>query len=552
MSAAEDTDDDWGMGELALSSTKGSKKAKGKDKKEDPRVKRDKDLKHCEAVAGHWLPFSLGKTSWIPLTSNAALREAFQTPCNMKSLESIDEWTTRVQQALCYYVLLEMIMKEDDRVQQFQALGRGWVFVLLESKVLAKYTKMKVWFESSDRVLHDHEMDMRAAELVGATRDKYLWGYNPEAEIVFFIKGLAPARPLVCIQRLRPDYRDLDKWAVKPGAKIKCLNGQLPSDAEREKVVRQHKKRKHRKTKAQMRERLVKADERDAGLAAAALLLRRFHPDECKDLDLAAAAAAKAKDGAAAAATADLDPDADEGSDEGGEEGEGGGGSGGSAGAAKAAAAVAAQAALLRSVQTAYGLGLVRKTRSDGTLVVELQWGLHIALVAPSVAPPGSEPLLLAASHAPPLADAAVLFAKAAGASGGGGGSGGGNGGGGGGSGGGAVLAAGSISGGNGKPAAAAASPARAFLYLPPPYAGVLGAETFGMHERARQRDKDDAAFEDSQDLFAQLLAEAKADQGYSQRAASQQTSKQQLQQQQASLQQQPSKESSWERGDYY
>ena len=54
---------------------------------------------------------------------------------------------------------------------------------------------MKVWFESSDRVLHDHEMDMRSAELTGSTREKYLWGYNPEAEIVFFIKGLAPARP---------------------------------------------------------------------------------------------------------------------------------------------------------------------------------------------------------------------------------------------------------------------------------------------------------------------------------------------------------------------
>ena len=38
-------------------------------------------------------------------------------------------------------------------------------------------------------VTQDHEMDMRAADLVGSTRDKYLWGYNPESEIVFFIKG---------------------------------------------------------------------------------------------------------------------------------------------------------------------------------------------------------------------------------------------------------------------------------------------------------------------------------------------------------------------------
>jgi hypothetical protein len=125
-----------------------------------------------------------------------------------------------VQQALCFYVLLDMIMKDTERVQQFQALGRGWVFLLLAGNATQRYSRVKIWFESSERVLHDHEMDMRAAELVGTTREKYLWGYNPEAEIVFFIKGLAPARPLVCIQRLRPDYRDLDKWAFKPTMKV--------------------------------------------------------------------------------------------------------------------------------------------------------------------------------------------------------------------------------------------------------------------------------------------------------------------------------------------
>jgi len=524
MPAAEEDEDDWGIGELTLGNkAKGGKKKKAKEKTEDPRLKREKDLKHCEAVAGHWLQFSLGKTSWISLTSNAGLREAFQAPCDMKSLESIDEWTTRVQQALCYYVLLEMIMKEDDRVQQFQALGRGWVFVLLESKELAKYTKMKVWFESSDRVLQDHEMDMRAAELVGATRDKYLWGYNPEAEIVFFIKGLAPARPLVCIQRLRPDYRDLDKWAVKPGAKIKCLNNQLPSDVEREKVVRQHKKRKHRKTKALTRERQIKADERDAGLAAATTLMRRFHPDEVKDVELATAAAAKAKDGAGSVA-GDADPEAGEGSDDGGAENGGDGKAAGADGAA-ATAAVTVQAALLRSVQTPYGLGLVRKTRSDGTLVVDLQWGLYHAMTAPAMAQPGTIPLQLAASHAPPPSPSA------------------------------SELGMSIPSGESGKPGStgtpAGPVPSRTYLYMPPPYEGVRGAKTWGMHERARKRDKDEAAFEDSQDLFAQLLAEAKADQDYSQRAASQQTSKQ-LMQQQANLQAPNNKEPLWVGRDYY
>ena len=261
-------DDDWVLPANQSPGRKGGKSG-AKPKKEEPwAVKRDRDLKHCNDVAGGWLPFSLGKAQWVSLSSNSGLREAFAEPADMKNLECVDEWTTRVQQALCYYVLLEIIMKEPDRVQKFQALGRGWVFILLESKELARYSKLKVWFESSERVLHDHEMDMRAAELTGPTRDKYLWGYNPEAEIVFFIKGLAPARPLVCIQRLRPDYRELDRWAVKPGAKEKCLDGTLPSDAERERVVRQHKRRKRARGKAAAKERQVKASERQVEGAA--------------------------------------------------------------------------------------------------------------------------------------------------------------------------------------------------------------------------------------------------------------------------------------------
>jgi len=153
-------------------------------------------------------------------------------------------------------------------------------------------------------------------------------------------------------------------------------------------------------------------------------------------------------------------------------------------------------------------------------------------LTAPAVAQPGTEPLQLAASHAPPLSSVSEL--------------------------GNSVLSSdvGEKTMATTNPSAAAAAagaagvPSRTYLYMPPPYDGVCGAETWGMHERARKRDKDEAAFEDSQDLFAQLLAEAKADQGYSQRAASQQTSKQ-LMQQQANPQA-LSKEPSWERGDYY
>ena len=111
-------DDDWTTASLALvakSPKKGGKKKKKQPKEEDWMTKRDRDLKHCQSVAGSWLAFSLSQAPWVNLSSNTQLRNAFSAPCDMQSLESIDEWTTAVQQALCYYVLLDMIMKEDDR-----------------------------------------------------------------------------------------------------------------------------------------------------------------------------------------------------------------------------------------------------------------------------------------------------------------------------------------------------------------------------------------------------------------------------------------------------
>jgi len=505
--------DDWAIEPVAA-------KGNGKKEKEEPwAAKRVKDMKHCQSVAGAWLPFTLSQASWISLTSNPQLREAFQTPCNMRSLDSIDDWTTRVQQALCYYVLLEMIMKEDDRVFQFQALGRGWVFVLLESKALTKYTKMKVWFESSDRVLHDHEMDMRAAELTGQTRDKYLWGYNPEAEIVFFIKGLAPARPLVCIQRLRPDYRDLDKWAIKPGAKIKCLDGKLPSDAEREKVVKAHKRRKQKSTKKRAKEREVKAEEKAVAERVALELVLRFDPAaaaqtaqglKAAEEAAAAAASAAAGGGGGAGAGAEADDDDDKpGSDDEDSDREDGvplsparrRGGGGGAGGGGGGSAAAMPAHLIRSVTTAYGTGLLRKTRADGTLVLDMLWDQPAVCSAEL-----SDPTLPAASHGGAGLASTI---KAAGAHGQGGSSGGG--------GGGTGIGILALAGKAGAAVAAVAHPQRAQMFVPPPYNGVRGVETWGAHEallREKRREKEEAEVDETQDLFQQLLAEAKADQG--------------------------------------
>jgi len=347
---------------------------------------REKDLRHCESVAGHWLSFSISKAKWVTITSNAHLRKAFHAPVDWSSIDSLDEWTTGIQQAIAYYVLLDLIMVETERVQQFQSLGRGWVFVLLAPTPSERYGRLKVWFESAERVRHDHRMDMRAAELVGATRDKYLFGYNPEAEIVFFIKGIARGRPLVCIQRLRPDYRDLDKWAISTEAKVKCLLHKLPSDEERGRVVKKHKRRKRQKNRGRARDKELRAAEREAAERAITELLRisgkQLPGHAAADLDATAApatangsalaAAASSSSAAASTASATTHSADDVHTDEGQ----------GVAAAqqqhnADPASTLGANgnSKIIRSVITAFGHGLLRRIRADGTLVLDLAWG---------------------------------------------------------------------------------------------------------------------------------------------------------------------------------
>lgn len=434
--------------------TKPDRKPKKKgDPVDDWSTRRDKDLRHCEAVAGQWLSFTLSKAPWITIASKAQLRDAFGSPVDMTDLESIDEWTTQVQQALCYYVLLDMIMQAKDRVQQFQALGRGWIFVLLAGNSTQRYSRVKIWFESSDRVLHDHEMDMRAAELVGSTRDKYLWGYNPEAEIVFFIKGLAPARPLVCIQRLRPDYRDLDKWAVKPETKIKCLDGKLPSDAERERVVKQHKRRKRQRNRERQKEREIRAGERVAiEQALFDLLVLKWGSEqtartEATRLGIQCSQDLSTPQSSASSSTPSTPPPLN----------------------------------VIRSVRTPYGVGLLRKIRPDSTLVLEMQWGAHFHIHHTPPPPPIQPPLT---EDTPRGTDPLVHPVETASE--------------------------------NSRAASESPSSRHqhrnvTLMYVPAPYSAVSEIETWEEYETRRNWDRFESRTANTGDLFEQLLAETKA-----------------------------------------
>ena len=165
--------------------------------KDWPRRRRE-DMGKCESIAGSWLSFSLAKAKWIQLSSNKALHQAF-TANRGTTLESVRLWMQHAEQTLCKFIVLDIILKNQKTVQQFHALGRGWVFILLQRSSCSSssfgtggggvrgsgngdFTKLKVWFESSTRVEVDHEMDMKAASLDGESRQQYVWGYNPQSE----------------------------------------------------------------------------------------------------------------------------------------------------------------------------------------------------------------------------------------------------------------------------------------------------------------------------------------------------------------------------------
>jgi hypothetical protein len=150
-------------------------------KKKEWARRRREDVEKCESIAGSWLSFSLAKAKWIQLSSNKALHEAF-TADRGNTLESVREWMQHAEQTLCKFIVLDIILKSQKTVQQFHALGRGWVFILLQrgsctsssygilggkkhGSSNGNFTKLKVWFESSTRVEVDHEMDMKAASL---------------------------------------------------------------------------------------------------------------------------------------------------------------------------------------------------------------------------------------------------------------------------------------------------------------------------------------------------------------------------------------------------
>ena len=125
-------------------------------------------MEKCESIAGGWLSFSLAKAKWIQLSSNKALHQAFGANRGT-TLDSVRLWMQHAEQTLCKFIVLDIILKNQKSVQQFHALGRGWVFILLQRSSLSSssfgrnggsgtgggsgdFTKLKVWFESSTRV----------------------------------------------------------------------------------------------------------------------------------------------------------------------------------------------------------------------------------------------------------------------------------------------------------------------------------------------------------------------------------------------------------------
>ena len=168
----------------------------------------------------------------------------------------------RAESSVIYWIINKIIEREG-RAELFRSLGRGWIFILLRRP----QRKFKWWFEGVNRVIRNHQSDIKALNLPEGGLEKYTQGYVCQSEIVFLMKGLTPTRivPIISIQKMANDFEHLHKWATNEDAR-KAVQTPFPTDEERQAHAAKAQKRqeRNRREKEKKRERAKRAKEERA------------------------------------------------------------------------------------------------------------------------------------------------------------------------------------------------------------------------------------------------------------------------------------------------
>ncbi|CAJ1340720.1 unnamed protein product [Effrenium voratum] len=249
---------------------------------EKPSLEQDRDdivrLKQIMRPDPDWIAFSSTEARWINF--NAQMREVFGRSRSCRCDEdAVNAWIDDAMSVLFHWISKQIIMTES-RAALFRSLGRGWIWIQLSSSGVGREDKSKLpeeqrtrfkwWFENLSRVTRNRQHDIDKLKLKGDMLKKYTTGYMPMSELVFLIYGIAPAMPIIGIQKWSPHYKEVDRWATDDNVK-KAVEKPLASEAERQAHAAHVEQQKSRKKKQRERRKIKQQQSDDTSPEAPAL-----------------------------------------------------------------------------------------------------------------------------------------------------------------------------------------------------------------------------------------------------------------------------------------
>mmetsp|Transcript_27092 Transcript_27092/g.62678 ORF Transcript_27092/g.62678 Transcript_27092/m.62678 type:complete len:313 (+) Transcript_27092:83-1021(+) len=250
-------------------------------------------LQSMLAADPSWISFSNGTARWVPFSVNASVRNAFSV-LDMVGINGITDHDFAAKamaaaESSIMQWIMHRIIERDQGSTLFRALGRGWIFVLINRKD----DKFRWWFETLDNVLHKHAHELRCLRFDEQQIQKHTYGYRCDSEVVFLFKGhvRGTSTPTISIMQVREDFAQKDKWfpADKLAVKPNSPGAPLPSDADRRRhAVRVQQRRAYRQRVRQRRAnggvQDIEEEQNDARLARSSSdferLLEEFKTEE--------------------------------------------------------------------------------------------------------------------------------------------------------------------------------------------------------------------------------------------------------------------------------
>lgn len=278
------------------------------EKEEGWLERKEKEIAMCESVAGSWLAFSFAKARPIPFSVDPKIKRLFEQVPTGQTKSAMGKWVIDAEASILNWVVDSVLLgdvvlngdKADQepmttcypkqtkrisssssskskvrrRIDQFKALGRGWILVDIYCRELReggslcclknRQNSFRVWFESIERIQKDHKLDIR--NLNADTLERYTNGYAHDYELVILVKYLGVCT--ISIRKLRPDYRKFDHFAKQAQPCPKSRDWALPTVEERQEQSKAIKAARNKREKKKKRRKEKKLKQRNAAILA--------------------------------------------------------------------------------------------------------------------------------------------------------------------------------------------------------------------------------------------------------------------------------------------